>query len=290
MFYFQLSTISLLARRAGSTLHPLLSPLLLKAVYPKGSDSHSLHKYLYVHNNPVNGIDPTGMFNIIAVTVAMFTSMKLRTIKLAQTYRQYSRARKIMTAIGVALVISQAAISYVTGGASVELAFSKCPIIRDRKNWPDIKFEFSYRNNVSDMFKQMSKLKVGITKHKKGELDGGGSVGIGLSGSFVYDFINKKADMSGAFDSRFQIPLYKKGPLELWSKLSVKFLGANTGNEDFLEGGFTWDLGLDLGLIRTPSKKDPSQKDNVFGLGTSWTLFEIMPPRGKFLGLPLVSQ
>ena len=34
-------------------------------------DPQSLHKYLYAHNNPVNGIDPTGKFTIVQVTVAI---------------------------------------------------------------------------------------------------------------------------------------------------------------------------------------------------------------------------
>jgi len=34
-------------------------------------DPQSLHKYLYVHNNPVNGIDPSGEFTITNVTVSM---------------------------------------------------------------------------------------------------------------------------------------------------------------------------------------------------------------------------
>jgi RHS repeat-associated protein len=36
-------------------------------------DPQSLHKYAYVHNNPVNGIDPTGMFSIgnVMTTVAI---------------------------------------------------------------------------------------------------------------------------------------------------------------------------------------------------------------------------
>lgn len=29
----------------------------------------TLHKYLYVHNNPVNGIDPTGLFSLVSISI-----------------------------------------------------------------------------------------------------------------------------------------------------------------------------------------------------------------------------
>jgi len=44
-------------------------------------DPQSLHKYLYVHNNPVNGIDPTGQFSIADVSVSMSISSVLRGIR-----------------------------------------------------------------------------------------------------------------------------------------------------------------------------------------------------------------
>jgi RHS repeat-associated protein len=38
-------------------------------------DPQSLHKYLYVHNNPVNAIDPTGEFAIVRVAVGVSIGM-----------------------------------------------------------------------------------------------------------------------------------------------------------------------------------------------------------------------
>lgn len=34
-------------------------------------DPQSLHKYLYCHNNPINGIDPTGQFSLTSMVVSM---------------------------------------------------------------------------------------------------------------------------------------------------------------------------------------------------------------------------
>jgi RHS repeat-associated protein len=40
-------------------------------------DPQSLHKYLYAHNNPVNGIDPSGQFSIMNVSVTMVIAIVL---------------------------------------------------------------------------------------------------------------------------------------------------------------------------------------------------------------------
>ncbi len=40
-------------------------------------DPQSLHKYLYVHCNPINGIDPTGMFSIGEVSISIAISASL---------------------------------------------------------------------------------------------------------------------------------------------------------------------------------------------------------------------
>ncbi|QDT46981.1 tRNA(Glu)-specific nuclease WapA precursor [Symmachiella dynata] len=39
------------------------------------SDPQSLHKYLYTHGDPVNSIDPTGMFSLIGLVVSMVSSL-----------------------------------------------------------------------------------------------------------------------------------------------------------------------------------------------------------------------
>jgi RHS repeat-associated protein len=241
-------------------------------------DPQSLHKYLYCHANPINGIDPSGEFfigSVVSFVAMLWTQAKMlgmRTADAVRTYIQYSRAKQIMTAIGVGLVIGQAAMSYLTGGVSVELVFQDCLLIPNRKKWPNIKFEFSYRHGVNDMFSKMSKLKISISKKKVGDLDEdiGGNVSIGVTGTFIYDFIQRKSDMSGDFRSGLKIPLYKKGPLQLLSLLTVKYFGLNTSGDDSLEAGVTWDLGLEVGPANT-----------------NWTLLEIMPPNGKILGVPL---
>jgi hypothetical protein len=217
-------------------------------------------------------VDPSGNFNIVAVAVNIFNRMKLRATNLYQTYKNYSRAQKMLTAIGVGLVIGQAAVSYMTGGASVELAFQNCLLIRNRKKWPNIKFEFSYRHAVNDMFSKMSKLKISISKMKVWDLDPdvGGNVSIGVTGTFVYNFIEKKSELSGDFRGGMKVPLYKKGPLQLLSLVTVKFIGLSTSSDGLLEAGVTWDLGLEVGPVNT-----------------NWTLLEIMPPHGKILGMPL---
>jgi RHS repeat-associated protein len=41
-------------------------------------DPQSLHKYLYVHNNPVNNIDPTGMFSLGEINLVQSIQAKLK--------------------------------------------------------------------------------------------------------------------------------------------------------------------------------------------------------------------
>ena len=41
------------------------------------SDPQSLHKYAYCHNNPIMGIDPTGMFSLAELQVNIGTMMDM---------------------------------------------------------------------------------------------------------------------------------------------------------------------------------------------------------------------
>ena len=43
-------------------------------------DPQSLHKYAYVHNNPVNAIDPTGLFSLVEISIASLIVGILTTI------------------------------------------------------------------------------------------------------------------------------------------------------------------------------------------------------------------
>ena len=57
------------------------------------SDPLSLHKYLYCHADPVNGIDPSGHENIISVLTGFSIQLQLRTV-------QFIAAHPVYTALG----------------------------------------------------------------------------------------------------------------------------------------------------------------------------------------------
>jgi RHS repeat-associated protein len=49
------------------------------------NDPLSLHKYLYTHDNPVNGIDPNGLFGVVGSLGAFSASIQARTVNLTST-------------------------------------------------------------------------------------------------------------------------------------------------------------------------------------------------------------
>ena len=59
-------------------------------------DPQSLHKYAYVHNNPVNAIDPTGMFSIVSVLVATITVVSLAAIFLPPAFNILRSAKRFI--------------------------------------------------------------------------------------------------------------------------------------------------------------------------------------------------
>ena len=98
-----------------------------------------------MHNNPVNGIDPTGMFlgcigSMIGVLVTQTKILAMRTTRALQTWKQYSTAKRFLTLIGVSYVISTAFIENFSGSAKLKLEFSKSPLlgIGGSKKWPDV--------------------------------------------------------------------------------------------------------------------------------------------------------
>ena len=111
-------------------------------------DPQSLHKYLYAHNNPVNGIDPSGNFFLTTMISFLWVQTKtlyMRTHKAVTTWRYYNRARSILIAISVAAVVTSSFVTnYVKGTAEFDLNFSKQPML---KKWPDVKFALS-RNDM----------------------------------------------------------------------------------------------------------------------------------------------
>ncbi len=64
-------------------------------------DPQSLHKYLYVHNNPVNGIDPSGMFFggitsvISSISISTWTRTKDISVSLYAKYKMMNKARML---------------------------------------------------------------------------------------------------------------------------------------------------------------------------------------------------
>jgi RHS repeat-associated protein len=64
-------------------------------------DPQSLHKYAYCHNNPVNAIDPTGMFSLSEVQVTIKTHVSM----LSKISRVMNRVVKWKNRLGIAVDI-----------------------------------------------------------------------------------------------------------------------------------------------------------------------------------------
>ncbi|MHC4743572.1 MAG: RHS repeat-associated core domain-containing protein [Planctomycetota bacterium] len=90
-------------------------------------DPQSLHKYLYCHNNPVNGIDPSGLMGLPALQTRMATDTQLR---LHQYASHVPLARK---ALAIATIIALAAAQVLSSGywndPYQELANEECDFV-----------------------------------------------------------------------------------------------------------------------------------------------------------------
>ncbi|MGH1428927.1 MAG: RHS repeat-associated core domain-containing protein, partial [Arenicella sp.] len=58
-------------------------------------DPHSLHKYVYTHNDPVNNIDPSGNISIASVTAGFNTAVSLSTSAI-RTYQFVDKANSFL--------------------------------------------------------------------------------------------------------------------------------------------------------------------------------------------------
>jgi RHS repeat-associated protein len=62
-------------------------------------DPPSLHKYLYCYADPINNIDPTGMFSFSEISVTQLVSNMLRRIDLGAVYGAYNFADTTISAV-----------------------------------------------------------------------------------------------------------------------------------------------------------------------------------------------
>jgi RHS repeat-associated protein len=65
------------------------------------NDPQSLHKYLYVHNNPINSIDPYGLFTLSEIVSVQSITKLTRKLNIGKAYMVYDRADTAVTAINL---------------------------------------------------------------------------------------------------------------------------------------------------------------------------------------------
>ncbi len=71
-------------------------------------DPQSLHKYLYVHNNPINAIDPSGL-SLLSITIQMAVISSLMATLLPHVFRGYSAAKQILELTGLVNLVRRLA-------------------------------------------------------------------------------------------------------------------------------------------------------------------------------------
>ncbi|MCK4913049.1 MAG: RHS repeat-associated core domain-containing protein [Planctomycetes bacterium] len=168
-------------------------------------DPQSLHKYLYVHCNPINSIDPTGMFefSLAGLTFNMNMQTMMRAIDIGRSYLQYSKAKSALTAIAVGSVIASSFINnYIGGAAELELPFGNHPML---KKWPNVKFALESKFLILNI-----SYKTGVTY--TGSSTGPGSGTGGISKTIKFNLETGQIDVSGSLGA--SIILHKKGPIE----------------------------------------------------------------------------
>ena len=85
------------------------------------SDPQSLHKYAYVHNNPVNGIDPSGMMTLLSVA-STISNIARAFIKYYPILKAGLVVADVLSVTNIVLKAITQGISSVTVGEWAELA------------------------------------------------------------------------------------------------------------------------------------------------------------------------
>src|SRR5690554_3439881 len=73
-------------------------------------DPVTLHKYLYANVDPVNRIDPSGMFSLLELSVVQNIMGRLRSINLFNTFKLYWKANTLVKKIN--LTIAATTVTY----------------------------------------------------------------------------------------------------------------------------------------------------------------------------------
>jgi RHS repeat-associated protein len=216
-------------------------------------DPQSLHKYLYCHANPINGIDPSGRFFITDLIGVLWTQAKMlgmRTADALRTWHQYSRAKKMLTIIGVGYVVSTAISNYLSGAVEFELPFSKCPLLS--KKWPDVtlgittdrrhfsvkvKYEANSVDSMSGMSMSGGPYIQGTINLETGSMEGlGGGVNLGLQ---IYPFDSTiSSPIKAKLEGKIEGP-----PVEVQVGVSISF-NSPLRIEGWLESGISTGFSL----------------------------------------------
>jgi hypothetical protein len=80
------------------------------------NDPQSLHKYLYTHVDPVNGIDPSGMMSAMVVSVAIGIGVGITAMTVAKFGAGYSWSDSALIGLEVGLT---AFLIFLPGGAAI---------------------------------------------------------------------------------------------------------------------------------------------------------------------------
>jgi len=214
-----------------------------------------------VHNNPVNGIDPSGQF-LVSLVSFMWTQGKIaymRTHKAVTTWRYYNRARSILIATSVAAVVTSSFVTnYISGTAEFDLNFSKQPML---KKWPDVKFALS----KNDMGQGILSLAVKKTSYgPTGEPMPGDPTDVSGKAGFDLNLDTGKFDnLTLAADIGIKKEFYNKWPITASVAGNVKFP---------LPLEFNTKISLDFGL---------SSKKSYFGVDIN--LFKVSPNGFEFV-------
>jgi RHS repeat-associated protein len=81
-------------------------------------DPQSLHKYAYVHNNPINGIDPNGLFAVATQLVQMKVQSQVRSINMSTSAAAYGSATSTIIKIGFMAAVGT---GILLGGATIAI-------------------------------------------------------------------------------------------------------------------------------------------------------------------------
>jgi len=119
-------------------------------------DPQSLHKYLYCHANPVNAIDPSGMFavGLISTVMSVGKSLALRGHEAGRYYMTFNKVSAVIDIVAISAIIASGIFCPEVAQTKAVWRFPLDKIVRRGPKLPHIEIGY-YKNEKHEQLLQL---------------------------------------------------------------------------------------------------------------------------------------